>query len=43
MLCFVVVVFVDFFFVLIYDVAVVMIPLTQRFFPPSYCSSRFLP
>ena len=30
-------------FVSIYDVAVVMIPLTQRFFPPSYCSSRFLP
>ena len=30
-----------FLFVSIYDVAVVMIPLTQRFFPPSYCS--FLP
>ena len=27
-----------FLFVSIYDVAVVMIPLTQRFFPPSYCS-----
>ena len=27
-----------FLFFSIYDVAVVMIPLTQRFFPPSYCS-----
>ena len=33
----------SFFIFSIYDVTVVMIPLTQRFFPPSYCSSRFLP